>query len=281
MAPITEETKNNIQEKQNEKPKIPIVSTDKLICDINDKQILTEPEKNKIKEKDNLDEDDDIPSDQKWGCYSFTPHKKGTTLYAFKFRGAYATHEEAQTRAKELQEKDRYFSVFIGPSGKWSPFDDNPDNAKECFYSNIKEDALIKEHETDQVDAKSWIRQKEAQEKQSKSIKELNDLVGEHKALIDKEAAKFEERKGKLIDDAINENKTKEITNANVKTIKSKKENKSENKKIEEMKSVIEKNKNYIKDDEKQRKKMFEEFNELQAELIKKKKQLEEIENKK
>lgn len=230
---------------------------------INEKSELTEVEKKKICSRDNLDEDDDLPCDQKWICISIAPHKKSTSLYGFKFRGAYATEEEAMTRSKELQEKDRYFNIFVGPAGKWVPFDDNPENAKECFYSNKEEDKLIKEHESDQAKAKSYMRQREAYEKQSKSIKELNELVGEHKAILDKESIKFDERKQQLIETAKTTTKEQPI-----KMIK--------NKKIVEQKEQLDKSKIEIKEDDEKRKKMFEEYNILQQELMKKKQELEE-----
>ncbi len=74
---------------------------------------------------DTLLEDSDLPSDQKFACYSFVSPEgiKNCTMRAFKFRGAYATYEEAKARADCLAKSDPNFNVFVGECGKWLPWD--------------------------------------------------------------------------------------------------------------------------------------------------------------
>jgi hypothetical protein len=50
-------------------------------------------------------------------------HPFQTSVRGLKFRGAFPTEEEAETRANTLREKDPDFSIFVGEVGVWMPFD--------------------------------------------------------------------------------------------------------------------------------------------------------------
>jgi hypothetical protein len=64
-----------------------------------------------------------------------------TTVRGLKVRGVYDTLQEAQSRAKLLQRRDKYFNVFVGQVGFWLPWD--PESHKvdnqEYFESELNE----------------------------------------------------------------------------------------------------------------------------------------------
>lgn len=88
------------------------------------------------KEIDCLTEDSPIIN-QNYVCLSFVSPEgiKGCSIRALKVRGVFQTYEKAQERAKEIQESDPDFNVFIGEVGKWLPWDPAPhEGAKDQIY---------------------------------------------------------------------------------------------------------------------------------------------------
>jgi hypothetical protein len=55
-------------------------------------------------------------------------HGFQTNTRGIKIRGSFPTQEEAQMRAKMLEEKDKKHNIYVGEVGKWMPF--NPDSFK-------------------------------------------------------------------------------------------------------------------------------------------------------
>lgn len=84
---------------------------------------------------DRLMEDDPI-TDQYWACLSFLSPEgvRNCNIRALKIRGVFATREEADKRAKELQQIDSNFHVFVGEVGKWLPWDPDPNDVKDQIY---------------------------------------------------------------------------------------------------------------------------------------------------
>jgi DNA repair exonuclease SbcCD ATPase subunit len=80
---------------------------------------------------DYLEEDKPI-NGQSWVCLSFLSPEgiKNCSLRGLKVRGVYSTKEEADKRAKELQDIDPDFDVFVGEVGKWLPWDPDPNDDK-------------------------------------------------------------------------------------------------------------------------------------------------------
>ncbi len=108
---------------------------------------------------DHLDEDDRVPfphakdksnrveSDyQNWYCVSFLSPEgiKNCSLRGLKVRGVFGTQEEANARAKEIQESDPNFHVFVGEVGKWCPWDPDPNSVKDQEYQNKELNDLMK-----------------------------------------------------------------------------------------------------------------------------------------
>jgi hypothetical protein len=101
-----------------------------------------------------------IPKGQNWGCFSFLRSKNENdkiTVVGIRLAGVYMTLEEAQTRAKEVQQEDNRFHVFVGElNGDFLPFDPAPnsDAAGESEYANDQLNSIMKGHEDSQKNAK-------------------------------------------------------------------------------------------------------------------------------
>jgi hypothetical protein len=75
-------------------------------------------------------------------------------IRGIKIRGVYSTYEEAQERCTYLQAVDPIHNVFIGEVGKWLPFVDDPEKAKDSQYAEAKLQKLMKTYMENQVKAK-------------------------------------------------------------------------------------------------------------------------------
>ena len=101
-----------------------------------------------------------IPKGQNWGCFSFLRSKdenEKITVVGIRLAGVYMTLEEAQTRAKEVQQEDNRFHVFVGElNGDFLPFDPAPNSAAagDSEYANEQLNAIMKGHEESQKNAK-------------------------------------------------------------------------------------------------------------------------------
>ena len=135
----------------------------------------------KTKYIDHLTEDQPL-SGQSWVCMSFLSPEglKNCNIRGLKIRGVYADREDADKRAKELQEIDPDFHVFVGEIGKWLPWDPDPSQAKDEVYQE----------------------------------KELNDLMKEYKNNLSKAKTVQEQRKVEMLKKAAAEENTKSTNNS-------------------------------------------------------------------
>jgi predicted RNase H-like nuclease (RuvC/YqgF family) len=101
-----------------------------------------------------------IPKGQNWACFSFLRSKDENdkiSVVGIRLAGVYMTLEEAQTRAKEVQQEDNRFHVFVGEiNGDFLPFDPAPNSAAagDSEYANEQLNAIMKGHEESQKNAK-------------------------------------------------------------------------------------------------------------------------------
>ena len=112
---------------------------------------------------DYLTEDTILPEGQKYVCISFLTDKENkTSLSGIKVRGTFSSYEVACEHAKKLQNIDPYFNVFVGESGKWLPFDPNPesDNFKDSEYANDQLNKMMKSYMESQEKAKLFHEQR-------------------------------------------------------------------------------------------------------------------------
>lgn len=119
-------------------------------------------------EIDYLTEDKPIQG-QVWYCVSFLSPEgvRNCSVRGLKIRGVYATEQEARERAKELEQVDPDFHVFVGEVGKWCPWDPNPDTCQDSVYQNDELNNLMKEYKKNRQQA-----QKAEQERKAEMIKE-------------------------------------------------------------------------------------------------------------
>jgi hypothetical protein len=174
---------------------------------------------------DYLTEDSLLPSDQKYVCLSFlTDTENKTTLSGIKIRGVFETYDSACAHAKKLQSIDPAFNVFVGETGKWLPFDPNPDSkaVKDSEYANDQLNSMMKSYMENQEKAKVYHEQRK-NEMMRQSILDNMDTtrtnLKELKDNYDKEESENEklslESKMKTIEEQIKtmENKKKNLDN--------------------------------------------------------------------
>jgi hypothetical protein len=87
-----------------------------------------------------------IPKGQNWGCFSFLRSKENEkiSVVGIRLAGVYMTLEEAQNRAKEVQQEDNRFHVFVGElNGDFLPFDPAPNSVFVSFLLSFNKDFLL------------------------------------------------------------------------------------------------------------------------------------------
>lgn len=185
---------------------------------------------------DYLTEDPAI-NDQKFMCISFLTSKsveekyrdKDSTVCGLKVRGCYSTYEEAKVRAEFLRKCDQYHNIYIAEVGKWCPFEDNPEKAKDSDYMNKELNNLMKSYWKQQTDAKEYhelrkqdmmkkaldeVTKKKKQndsedttdsslKKKKKTITKLNNKLNDLKTELDTDKEELDKEK-KEIDENIN-----------------------------------------------------------------------------
>lgn len=134
---------------------------------------------------DCLNEDPEIPG-QKFALLSFVSPEgiMNCKVRGLMVRGVYATQSEAETACQNLKKIDKYHDVFVGPVGKWLPWNPTTKQAEKVKYRNAKLDKIMaKVHESD--------------------LKELNELVGRRKEILDKEKVSHKNRVKESIKESI------------------------------------------------------------------------------
>lgn len=165
-------------------------------------------QKKNVDATDYLTEDQPLPN-QKFMCISFLKpsniddkSKVGNlTVSGVKVRGCYETLEEAKARADFLQRCDQYHNIYIGEVGKWCPFEDNPEKAKDSEYMNKDLNKLMKTYMKQQTEAKDYheIRKQEM-------MNQAFDEAARKKKLNKKNKKKEKKRLLQELNNAINNN---------------------------------------------------------------------------
>ena len=144
-----------------------------------------------------LYEDPPVPN-QKFVCLSILTPKnfKDTkeTMSTLKVRGCYDSFEEASKRGEFLRNIDPHINVYVGEVGKWLPFDDDPEKAKQQEYQNKQLNNLMKGYTENQEKAKEFHEQR----KNELILKTLKENEEKEK----RRTARDERRKkGEVVDD--------------------------------------------------------------------------------
>lgn len=125
---------------------------------------------------DHLEEDKPIAGQRFFMASFVSPDgKQKSDIVGFKVKAVTDTYEEAQKRVEILKMVDDNFDIFIGPVGKWCPFNPNPDKI------------MDEKHQLDQ----------------------LNELVGGQKQQQIKSTEYFNQRKQDAVKKAMEENMSK------------------------------------------------------------------------
>lgn len=156
-------------------------SISKIIDSINDEKIYE-----KVYRKYSNDEDElfgkftmyQINNEKELENSFNSQHDNKTHIRGIKFRGAYETLAEAQNRAKYLSEEiEKNVNIFIAPTGKWCPFDPEPDGVKDQHYQLQELDDLMHKY-NENMEHKTQVfheRVKSLTEKTIESDKKLKD----------------------------------------------------------------------------------------------------------
>lgn len=232
----------------------------------------------KMSTQDYLYEDPQVPG-QKYVCISvLTPKnfkqeegKEPVTISTMKVRGCYDSVEEAKKRADFLRNIDPNINVYVGEVGKWLPFDDDPEKAKDHDYQNKRLNEMMKGYLENQEKAKEFHEQRK-NEMIMKTHKENEEKISRNKARQARRDA------GETVDDeaeekAFAESQKKPETNQNI-VAKVKGEDKK--KVLLEKEEVIKAKEKEIKESKADVAKTQEEYNKYQQKNEKVKKELED-----
>ena len=147
--------------------------------------------------KDYLYEDPPVPN-QKFVCISILTPKNfkdpKETMSTLKVRGSYDTFEEASKRGEFLRNIDPHINVYVGEVGKWLPFDDDPEKAKQQEYQNKQLNNLMKGYMENQEKAKEFHEQR----KNELVLKTLKENEDKEKRRIARDERR---KKGEVVDD--------------------------------------------------------------------------------
>ncbi len=140
-----------------------------------------------------------------------------TNVRGLKVRGTYSTKEEAERRAKSLQNIDSDFHVFVGQVGYWLPWDPCADKIEDEHYidtqlnemmqkykeNNIDRDIFYEEEKRDKVKAarEEVIRKKKERMEEEKVLKNSQDPVPEETPDAVKEILDGEGKVEDVVDD--------------------------------------------------------------------------------
>ena len=145
---------------------------------------------------DNLDEDQVVDSGKFFLVSFISPEgvmnckMRGLKIRTYKNRVVYPTLEEAKAAADEINQKDKYFHVFVGETGKWMGWDPSPDDRN----------LVAEEHWADKD--QNEIMQK-MRDREDTNLNELNALVGKKKEMIDKDKKKHKKRIANTLKESI------------------------------------------------------------------------------
>lgn len=100
--------------------------------------------------------------------------QKKITMYTFKVRGSYENVDDAQARIKYLNSIDSNVNIYLAEVGKWCPFDDDPEKAKDAVYKDEELNRLMKGYKENQEKGKRLFEQRKA-EMVAKALQDTKD----------------------------------------------------------------------------------------------------------
>jgi DNA repair exonuclease SbcCD ATPase subunit len=148
------------------------------------------------KEIDYLTEDKPLPG-QNWVCLSFLSPEgvRNCKIRGVKVRGVFSTKEEADKRAKDLQEEDPDFHIFVGEVGKWLAQDPDPNSVPDQEYREKELNKLMKDYKASQAKAKAMEAERKSELLQDAIVEERNRRNHNKDKTRDRLRRKLEEKK--------------------------------------------------------------------------------------
>jgi len=148
------------------------------------------------KEIDYLTEDKPL-SGQNWVCLSFLSPEgvRNCKVRGIKVRGVFSTKEEADKRAKDLQEEDPDFHIFVGEVGKWLAQDPDPNSVPDQEYREKELNKLMKDYKASQAKAKAMEAERKSELLEDAIIEERNRRDHNKNKTRDRLRRKLEEKK--------------------------------------------------------------------------------------
>ena len=225
---------------------------------------------------DYLDEDPVISS-QKYCVISVLTPKNfkdvddKSSMYTFKVRGSYETVEEAQKRIQFLNSLDPNVNIYLAEVGKWCPFEDDPEKAKDAVYKDEELNRLMKGYKENQEKAKEHFQQRKAE----MVAKALSDTKDKKEKLKAEEDERKKLLKKVIVDDSTADKPKSEAVKVDSETVKvgsetvkvedslqeKEKQLKEKENKVLEGKKVIEQKKGEIHNKEDKIRKLNDEMN--------------------
>jgi hypothetical protein len=157
---------------------------------------------------DNLDEDN---GDVHYVLVSFvSPEKvmncniRGLKIRHYRNRPAiFSDYALAQKAAQELNEREKYFDIFVMSTGRWCAWDPSPDDR-----TKVESEKWADKDQQEIMDNLERM----SLEKQKKDLNDLNALVGKKKEMINQNADEHKERIANSIKQGIAEKKLNQET---------------------------------------------------------------------
>lgn len=134
---------------------------------------------------DNLDED---KGEEQYILVSFASPEgimncniRALKVRIFNNQSVFRSYEQASAAAKELNKTDKYFPIFVMPTGKWCAWDPNPDDK-----NYVEDQKYANESQQKIMDGLTQVEKKKLEmEKQEKNINDMNALIGKTKDKLD------------------------------------------------------------------------------------------------
>ena len=119
-----------------------------------------------------------------------------TTMHGLKVRGVFSNQEQANARAKALNQKDPYFNVYVADVGEWLPWDPEPEEVKDQEYQSDDLNKLMQSYKENAAKRDAFFEEEKRQKMAAaaaevKAAKEANAEKAKAKAATKAEAPTF------------------------------------------------------------------------------------------
>lgn len=131
-------------------------------------------------------------------------NKFQTNIRGLKVRGTYSTRDEAEKRAKSLQNIDSEFHVFVGQVGYWLPWDPCADKVEDEHYMNNQLNEMMEKYKENNINKDIFYEEekrnklKAAKEEQMKNKMKENE--GKDESSKDPESEETSSKVNEILD---------------------------------------------------------------------------------